>query len=284
MRTFPAAALAALIVAAPATAAQPRGGGASTPTPAAVSDENARETRERLREILQQYPPSLTQVLQLDSSLLTKPDYLTPYPTLAAYLTQHPEIAHNPAYFIGRAGGLPFDTRSPRGEALIALRDAVSFVTVMLGFLGAFAAITYLGRALIDHRRWLGATKIQTDMHTKIVDRLSSNEDLMAYLQSPSGQRMLALAPGGTDVEPRSVNVGAPINRILWSMQTGIVVALGGLGLWMGSLRVFEELAQPLQIVALLAIALGIGFVISAAMAYVLSRHLGLVQPRSTHA
>jgi len=38
--------------------------------------------RERLRQILEQYPPSVSQVLRLDPSLLTKADYLAPYPTL----------------------------------------------------------------------------------------------------------------------------------------------------------------------------------------------------------
>ena len=54
-----------------------------------VSDErNAEQTRERLREVLDQYPPSVTQVLRLDPSLLTKPDYLTTYPSLAVFLAQ----------------------------------------------------------------------------------------------------------------------------------------------------------------------------------------------------
>ena len=37
--------------------------------------------------------------------------------------------------------------------------------------------------------------KIQTDAHTKIVDRLASNEDLLAYMQSPAGQRFLTSSP-----------------------------------------------------------------------------------------
>src|SRR5256885_7969742 len=94
----------ALLLAAPpaATAAQ-RASGGRTAEPAAaaqapVDEQTARETRERLHLILQQYPPSVGQVLRLDPSLLTKPDYLAPYPTLAAYLSQHPEVAQ-----IGRA-------------------------------------------------------------------------------------------------------------------------------------------------------------------------------------
>ena len=76
----------------------------------------------------------------------------------------------------------------------------------------------------------------------------------------------------------------APISRILWSLQTGIVVAVGGVGLLISNGRLIEELAQPLYLVATLAIAVGIGFVISAVAAFALSRHLGLLQADSTHA
>ena len=78
--------------------------GAPAP-PAAVDERNASETKERLREIFQQYPPSVAQVLRLDPSMLTRPDYLAPYPTLAAFLAQHPEVAHNPVFFLGGYGG-----------------------------------------------------------------------------------------------------------------------------------------------------------------------------------
>ena len=77
----------------------------AAPPAAPVDERNAQETKERLREIFQQYPPSVAQVLRLDPSLLTRPDYLAPYPTLAAFLSQHPEVAHNPVFFVGGAGG-----------------------------------------------------------------------------------------------------------------------------------------------------------------------------------
>src|SRR5882762_3719288 len=85
-----------------------------SPAPGPVADErNARDTKERLREIFEQYPPSVAQVLRLDPSLLTRPDYLALYPTLANFLSQHPEVAHNPVFFLGGIGGGPqySDTR-----------------------------------------------------------------------------------------------------------------------------------------------------------------------------
>src|SRR5260221_3103718 len=71
----------------------------ASPATAPVADErNARDTKERLREIFEQYPPSVAQVLRLDPSLLTRPDYLALYPTLPDFLAQHPEVAPNPGF------------------------------------------------------------------------------------------------------------------------------------------------------------------------------------------
>jgi len=269
----------------PALLAQPRPAPTQAPAPAQapVDERDARETRERLREVLNQYPPSVGQVLRLDPSLLSKPDYMAPYPTLAAFVAQHPQVVHNPAFFIGDPR---FDVQETgRGAALRVVQNVFDGAMFLIGVVSFFTLVGWLGRALIDYRTWQRASKIQADAHAKLVDRLTSNEDLLAYLQSPAGQRatMSATRPG-LDIAVRAV--GAPVNRILWSVQAGVVLAAGGLGLWFAKASVIEEAAQALNVVAVLAVALGVGFVASALVAYGLSRQLGLLEsePRSTHA
>src|SRR5262245_47023005 len=66
-----------------------------------VEQTDARETRERLQDVLKQYPPSVREVLRIDPTLLYRPDYLATYPMLAAFLEQHPQVAHNPGFFLG---------------------------------------------------------------------------------------------------------------------------------------------------------------------------------------
>ena len=252
--------------------------------PAAVDEQTAGETRERLRQIFDQYPPSVGQVLRLDPSLLTKPDYLASYPTLAAYLAQHPEVAHNPVFFIGGALGGPQYSDS-RTQATRSIQSVFIGMEFLLGFVAATFTLAWITRSVIEHRRWLRATKIQTDAHTKIVDRLASNEDLLAYIQSPTGQRFLTTSLGlPATFESTPPFVGAPFNRILWSVQAGVVLAAGGIGLWFAKNGVIDEVAQPLHVIAILAIALGVGFVASAFASYALSRQLGLVQPHAPNA
>jgi hypothetical protein len=250
---------------------------------APVDEQTARDTRERLHQILEQYPPSVGQVLRLDPSLIVNRDYMSLYPTLAAYLAQHPEVAHNPVFFLGGAGpGQPSNSDN-RFSAIRAVEGVFEGFWVLLGFMTGTVALAWLARAAIDHRRWLRATKIQVDAHTKIVDRLSSNEDLLAYMQSPTGQQFLSASLGvpAATAAAAPLAVGAPFNRILWSVQVGIIVAAAGLGLWLAKNGVIDEVAQPLQVISILAMALGAGFVASAFASYALSRQLGLVQPQS---
>ena len=62
---------------------------------------SAQETKDQLERLLNEYPPSLVRVLRLDPTLLTNQPYLQPYPALVTFLTEHPEIAHNPVFFLG---------------------------------------------------------------------------------------------------------------------------------------------------------------------------------------
>ena len=257
---------------------------AAETTPAPIVDEQtAQETRERLRQVLEQYPPSVGQVLRLDPSLLARADYMAAYPTLATYVAQHPEIGHNPVFFLGGLyNGQPYQEN--RSQTVNAIENVFVGLEVLLGIVTAILTLAWLARAAIDHRRWLRATKIQTDAHTKIVDRLSSNDDLLAYMQSPTGQRFLTASLGTPSAEIAAPQVGAPFNRILWSVQAGIVLAAAGLGLWFAKNGVIDEVAQPLRVVSILAIALGAGFVLSAFASYALSHELGLIEPRVPHA
>src|SRR6266487_4287296 len=86
----------------PTLLAQGRPTQASAPAPAAapMDERDARETRQRLRDIFNQYPPSVGQVLRLDPTLLSKPEYMASYPTSATFTPPPPERPNNPPFRI----------------------------------------------------------------------------------------------------------------------------------------------------------------------------------------
>ena len=247
---------------------------------AAPYDGNAEETRRRLYEVLQQYPPSLREVLRLDPSLLTNPTYLEPYPALAEFLSQHSEVAHNPGFFLPDYRQYRADGDNPKMAIIRTIEETLAGLAILTGFLTVVGTIAWLLRSVIEHRRWLRVSKIHTDTHTKLLDRLTSNEDLMAYMQSSAGRRFLEAAPIPLGAGPRSLS--APFGRILWSVQAGLVVAFAGAGVIFASRRfgaspTLSEIELPLFVVGAVAVAIGAGFVVSAAAAMGLSRQLGLL-------
>lgn len=246
---------------------------------AALADQQpAQWTRQQLHErILRQYPPTLPQVLRLDPTLLTNDGYLKMYPALAAFLALHPEVAHNPGFFLGGyASGWDPGMFSDRSRAIGVVESVLEGGLFLTGFC-FFAGLTAWGaRSFLDHRRWLRASKLQTDVHSKLLDRLTSNEDLLAYIQSPAGRQFLEGAP--IQAGPRQT-LSAPINRILWSVQVGVILMLAGSGLWYSRTLTIAEVGQPLSVFGVLSMFLGTGFALSALVSYGLSKALGLFDP-----
>ena len=137
---------------------------------------DANDTRMRLHQLLREHPPAVGEVLQRDPSLMNRPDYLAPYPALAAFLQQHPEIARNPSYFLGR---FEYYEPGPRNESLEMFQMILAGTGVALGFAAFLGVFVWVVRSIIDHRRWLRLSRTQAEVHTKLLDRLTTNEDLL---------------------------------------------------------------------------------------------------------
>ena len=244
-----------------------------------VEQPDAQQTKSRLREVLEQYPPSVREVLRIDPTLLSRPDYLATYPRLAAFLDQHPQVAHNPGFFLGEWRAPEENTAT--GQAFREVGRMFENLTVVLIIATITVGIVFLIRTAIEHRRWQRTMRAQTELNTKLIDRFSSSDELLAYLQSPAGKALIepAVVP---HAGPRAMPMNAPLSRIFWSLQSGIVVSTLGTGLIIVSRGVAtDEFAQLLYGVGIVVLTIGLGFAISAAVSYVLSQRLGLIQSLS---
>jgi hypothetical protein len=244
---------------------------------------DAETTRREFMDLLQRHPPSVGRVLKLDPSLLRNEGYLAAYPALRGFLAENPEVEQSPTYYLESIRAVTDEYRpsSPQQQLVEATLAGLAGFT-------AFAIVTgtliWIVRTTLDHRRWNRLSKIQAEVHTKLMDRFSSNEELLTYVQTPSGKRFLESGPSPLQ-EWTTPSISAPFSRILWSLQLGSVLLVTGLGLLFLSGRALLEARDFFYIAGFLATALGAGFVVSAAAAYALSRRLGLLEPPAqTHA
>ena len=234
----------------------------------------ADETREELRAILKQYPYTVAEILRRDPTLMAKPDYMASYPKLVDYLARHPEIARNVEYYFEGYGswGEPRRRLDPSFEALGVLLGGLAggFVLILLA-----SVVIWLVRAFIQHRRWLKASNVQAEVHTKLMERMTSHDELLAYVQSPAGRRFLEAAPVIPDTDSRSFS--APVGSIIWSMMAGVVLSVLGFGFrYAGSIVKQDEPRDAFLVVGVIILSLGVGFIIASLMAFAVSSRLGL--------
>jgi hypothetical protein len=246
-----------------------------------LDDVDAERTRESLNNLLEKYPPALGRVLKLDPALMNNQGYLAPYPGLAAFLSQHPEVARNPEYFLERVNGPNYNYNDPRNRRREEMLAVLAGFAAFLVFLVVTSVLIWVIRMIMAHRRWNRLSKVQYEVHNKLLDRFTSNEDLLAYVQTPAGKRFLESAP--IPMQDEAPMLSAPFSRILWSVQAGVVLTIAGFGLLYVSTRFIDEPAQFFLVVGVLSVALGAGFIVSAVAAYALSRKLGLLDPPVTH-
>jgi hypothetical protein len=243
-----------------------------------VFDQDAEQVRRQFYDVLKSYPPGLGRVLRLDPTLMTNEAYLSSYPNVAAFLASHPDVPRNPGFYLERYDpnySFP-QPDNPKQEAIRMWRNVLEFMSVASIFTVVGIALISLIKYVVEYRRWLRISKVNAEVHNKILDRFGSNEELLAYIDSPAGRRFLEatpLAPGGTP-HPR---VSAPYGRILLSVQIGILLIGLALGFMWVSNRAIEEVREVFLGLSIVGLMLGLGFVVSAGASYVLSRRLGLI-------
>jgi hypothetical protein len=118
---------------------------------------------------------------------------------LATFLTQHPEIAHNPSYYFDQqfrdVSRRQYDYNDPKIAAIRAIDQALGGLAALMVGLTVIGTAAWLIRSAIEYRKWLRVSKTHVETHAKLMDRLTSNEDLVAYMQSPAGRRFLKPLP-----------------------------------------------------------------------------------------
>jgi hypothetical protein len=272
----------------PAARPAPPALAANAPIP---SEKELASTQTELIRLLR-LSPTLTTVVARDPSLLSNQEYVSRNnPQLAEFLAAHPEVVRNPAFYLfthmsqGEGGTDEALERAVWPDVYRASNSNTPFAEFMhdlsplLAFACFLVAVVWLTRQFIEVRRWGRIFKLQSEVHGRLIDKFSSNQELAAYMGTEAGRRFLEAAPIPIDVE-RSQRVPNAVARVLTPIQIGIVLSLLGAGFFL--LRhAGPDMETPMTVLGTVALMPGIGFIISAAVTWVLASRLGLMPDNS---
>ncbi len=199
-----------------------------------------------------------------DPHRISDPSYIHEHPELQAFLDGHPLVKADPRAFISARSWRFSQTGRNDTEELLSWFIPFSVFVCML------LAVLWVVRTILENRRWNKSLKVHEDVHTKLIDKFASGQELTAYMESAAGRRLLEWTP--PSIEGR---MPFAAGRILWSLQAGLILGLAGVGLL--SVRHYvPDATQPLLVFGMLGLTIGLGFCLSAVLSYGISKHLGL--------
>jgi len=142
---------------------------------------------------------------------------------------------------------------------------AIPIVAIIMVF-GGIVAVFWVVFSTI---RRLKVARMQSEVHKHLIEKVSSSQELLTFLDSESGKELVASI--GIEQPSRE-----PHGRILNSVQAGVILVCVSIAFLLVGVNV-AEVAEGFKITGALGLALGIGFLISAGLSYRLSKKFGLL-------
>jgi len=152
--------------------------------------------------------------------------------------------------------------------------DAIAFISI-------FGSIAFVITTMIN--AWLRRTHLKavTEFNLRLLDRIGSIKDFNDFLQTEGGAKFMSSLTTTATTKP----VGSASARILLASQIGIVLSTLGIGLLslQSTLVADADDAVGFVITGVIALSIGIGFIVSAGVSFWLARTLNVIDTGRTN-
>src|SRR5437588_6383093 len=115
--------------------------------------------------------------------------------------------------------------------------------------------------------------RLQAELQTKLLEKFGSGQELLAYVQSDAGKRFL---------ESLTMEQRTPYGRILGAAQVSVILVLLSLAFLFLRGRIAGA-DEGFLVFGTITLSLGLGFGLSAALSYYLSKSFGLLTESTAH-
>ena len=137
----------------------------------------------------------------------------------------------------------------------------------------SFWAVWFRRLDHIHHDRSLQNREVAAGLQTKLLEKFGSGQELLAYVQSDAGKQLM---------ESLTMEQRTPHGRILGAAQVSVILVLLALALLFLRGRVSGG-EEGFLVSGTIALSLGVGFGLSAALSYFLSKSFGLLNDTASH-
>lgn len=134
-----------------------------------------------------------------------------------------------------------------------------------------FFAIAWIVRSVSTNRRLRDGARAQAEVQMRLLEKFGSAPDLQKFLDSEPGRKF---------VEGATIERANPFGKVLNALQSGVITMLVGAGFFATRSAIGNDAYQPFTLLGTMALLIGAGFIVSAALVYFLSKHWGLVPDR----
>jgi len=138
------------------------------------------------------------------------------------------------------------------------MKESVDFA--FIAFVIASAWIVFVSISSMREKR-------KFELHNKLIDKFSNMNELNNFLKSDSGSEFL---------KSLTIEGIAPKEKLLRSISTGIILGVLGLALFLVG-KIFAEESRYFNAGAIIAAALGVGYLISTVVSVMLSKKWGII-------
>ena len=154
--------------------------------------------------------------------------------------------------------------------------EALAVTLVLVSFMAGLYFIVSSG---LNARKSGALIRARADLQTKLLDRLGSGREVVEFCQTDGGKQFVEALSLGVLETPASK--GSPIERIMGSLQKGIILTLLGLGFLLLAFKFHrDDPGDVFMVIGTVGLSLGIGFLLSAGASYRLSKSMGILDVR----
>lgn len=144
----------------------------------------------------------------------------------------------------------------------------MDFIAPMFVLITGALVIGSIFRSFFVNRRLRENARAVAELQSRLIDKFGDSEQVIRYLESDAGKQLLAGAESGR---------GGAHQRVLDSLQVGIVTFLGSIGLMVGGNVSDYKIGEVMDMLGKVGLLVGLGFIVSAVVAGSMLKGWGLL-------